>query len=52
MWAKEGNAKDIHTEMFPTYGGKYLSRKASHNWVEKFSQGHSKVADDGTEMQN
>jgi hypothetical protein len=23
-----------------------LPRKAIHNWVEKFSQGHSKVADD------
>jgi transposase len=23
-----------------------LSRKAVHNWVEKFYQGHSKVADD------
>jgi hypothetical protein len=40
------NAKDIHKEMFPVYGGKSLSRKAVHNWVEKFSQGRSKVADD------
>jgi hypothetical protein len=32
--------------MFPVYGGKCLSRKAVHNWVEKFSQGRSKVADD------
>jgi transposase len=32
--------------MFPVYGGKCLSRKAVHNWVKKFSQGHSKVADD------
>jgi uncharacterized protein YfdQ (DUF2303 family) len=31
--------------MFPFYGGKFLSRKAVHNWVEKFSQGYSKVAD-------
>jgi transposase len=23
-----------------------LSRKKVHNWVEKFSQGHSKIADD------
>jgi hypothetical protein len=29
------NAKDIHKEMFPVYGGKCLSRKAVHNWVEK-----------------
>jgi hypothetical protein len=31
-------AKDIHKEMFPVYGGKCLSRKAVHNWAEKFSQ--------------
>jgi hypothetical protein len=35
--------KDIHKEMFPVYGGKCLSRKAVHNWVEKFSQ---RFADD------
>jgi hypothetical protein len=33
-------------EMFPVYGGKCLSRKAVHNWVEKSSEGRSKVADD------
>jgi hypothetical protein len=43
---KRLNAKDINKEMFPVYGGQCLSRKAFHNWVEKFSQGHSKVADD------
>jgi hypothetical protein len=37
--------------MFPLYGGKCLSRKAVHNWVEKFSQGHSKAADNETEVQ-
>jgi hypothetical protein len=26
--------------------GKYLLHKAVHNWVEKFSQGFSKVAED------
>jgi hypothetical protein len=46
MWAKRPNSKDIHKEMFPVYGGKRLSRKAVHNWVETFSQGRSKVADD------
>jgi hypothetical protein len=46
LWAKGLNAKDIHKEIFPVYGGKCLSRKAVHNWVEKFSQGRSKVADD------
>jgi hypothetical protein len=33
--AKELNAKDIHKEMFPVYGGKCLSCKAVHNWVEE-----------------
>jgi hypothetical protein len=37
---------DIHKEMFHVYGGKYLSRKAVHNWIGKFSRGLSKVADD------
>jgi hypothetical protein len=46
LWAKGLSAKDIHKEMFPVYGGKCSSRKAVHNWVEKFSQGRSKVADD------
>jgi hypothetical protein len=45
-WAKELNAKDIHTEMFPVYGGTCLSRKAVHNWIKKFSLRRSKVADD------
>jgi hypothetical protein len=40
------NAKDIHTEMFPVYGGKCLLHKVVHNWVQKFSQGCSKVTDD------
>jgi hypothetical protein len=31
LWAKGLNAKDIHKEMFPVYGGKCLSRKAVHN---------------------
>jgi hypothetical protein len=46
LWAQELNAKDIHKEMPPVYDGKCLSRKAVHNWVEKLSQGRSKVADD------
>jgi hypothetical protein len=41
LWAKGFNAKNIHTEMFPLYGGKCLSRKVVHNWVEKLSQGCS-----------
>jgi hypothetical protein len=35
LWTKELNAKDIHKERFPLYGGKCLSRKAVHNWVKK-----------------
>jgi hypothetical protein len=46
LWAKGLNAKDVHKEMFPVYGGKCLLRKAVHNWVEIFSQGRSKFADD------
>jgi hypothetical protein len=33
--------------MFSVYDEKCLSREAVHNWVEKFSQGRSKVANDG-----
>jgi hypothetical protein len=40
------NVKDIHKEMFPAYDRKCLSRKAVHNWVEKFSQGGSIAAYD------
>jgi hypothetical protein len=46
LWEKGLSAKDIHKEMFPVYGVKCLSRKAFHNWVKEFSEGHSKVADD------
>jgi hypothetical protein len=46
LWSKGLNAKDIHKEMFPVYGGKWLSHKVVQNWVEKFSHGRSKVIDD------
>jgi hypothetical protein len=46
LWAKGVNAVDIHKEVPPIYGGKCLSCKAVHNWVEKFSQGRYEVADD------
>jgi hypothetical protein len=46
LWANGLSAKDIHKEIFPIYDGKYFSCEAVHNWVEKFSRGHSKVADD------
>jgi hypothetical protein len=35
LWVKELNAKDIHKEMFPVYGGEWLSREAVHSWVGK-----------------
>jgi hypothetical protein len=35
LWAKGLNTKDIRKDMFHVYGGKCLSRKAVHNWVEK-----------------
>jgi hypothetical protein len=50
LLAKGLNAKDIHKEIIPVYGGKCLSRKAVHSWVEKFSEGRSKITDDETEM--
>jgi hypothetical protein len=31
LWAKGLNAKEIHKEIFPFYGGKCLSLKAVHN---------------------
>jgi hypothetical protein len=46
LWAKGLNVKNIHKEMPPVYGGKFLSRKAVPSWVKIFSQGHSKVEDD------
>jgi hypothetical protein len=36
LWPKGHKAKDIHKEMFPVYGGKCLSCKAVHNWVQTF----------------
>jgi hypothetical protein len=38
LWTKELNEKDIHKEMFSVYGGKCLSHKAVHNWIEKLFQ--------------
>jgi hypothetical protein len=46
LWAKGLNAKDIYKEMFRAYGGKCLSCKSVLNWVEKFFEGCSKIADD------
>jgi hypothetical protein len=44
------NAKDIHKDIFPVCGGKCLSRKGVQNWIKKFSQGRSKVADDARKL--
>jgi hypothetical protein len=46
LWAEVLNANGIPKGIFPVYGGKCLSRKAVRSWVEKFSQGRSKVVDD------
>jgi hypothetical protein len=45
LWAKGLATKDIRKELFLVYGEKFLLRKLVHNWVEKFCQGRSKVAD-------
>jgi hypothetical protein len=45
-WAKWLNAKHIHEEIHPDYGGKCLSHKAVHSRVEKYPEGRSKVADE------
>jgi hypothetical protein len=34
LWAKGLNANDIYKEIFIVYGGKCLSRKAVHSWVQ------------------
>jgi hypothetical protein len=35
LCAKGLSAEDIRKEMLPVYGGKCISCKAVHNWVEK-----------------
>jgi hypothetical protein len=45
LWAKGLNAKYIHKEIFPVYGGKCFSLNEVHYWDEKVSQGSSKVVD-------
>jgi hypothetical protein len=46
LWTARYNAKDTHIEILPVYGGNCLPHEEVHNWIEKFSQGRSKVADD------
>ena len=45
LWAKGCAAKDIHKQMLPVYGENCVSRKSVHNWIEKFTQGRSQLAD-------
>jgi hypothetical protein len=46
LWKKGLHAKDINKKMLLLYGGKYLSPKVVHNWMEKFFKGRLKDADD------
>jgi hypothetical protein len=50
LWAKGLNARDSHKEIFPVYDGNCLSCKVVHNWVEKFSERHSIIADDALQI--
>jgi hypothetical protein len=36
LWVKGLNAKDIHKEMFPVFGEKYLWRKTVPTWWQMF----------------
>jgi hypothetical protein len=36
LWAKGRNAKDIHKDMFPVHGGKCLTGKDVHKWLQIF----------------
>jgi hypothetical protein len=46
---KELNAKAIHKETFPVYGGKCFSREVVHNLVEK--RGKRLAADEEVETE-
>jgi hypothetical protein len=43
LWSKGLNEKDFYEEIFSVYGGKCLSHKAVHNWVERHGK---RFADD------
>jgi hypothetical protein len=45
------NANDILKEIFPDYGGKCLSRKVLHNWVEKRGKNFADDEEVETEVQ-
>jgi hypothetical protein len=47
VWTEGFNAKDIYKDMFPVFGGKCLSHKAVHKWVEK----HGIYFGDGEEVE-
>jgi hypothetical protein len=47
LWTTEHNAQVSLKEYFLFTVGKYLSRKAAHDWGEEFFGGRWKVADDG-----
>jgi hypothetical protein len=50
LWVKGLNAKDIHKEISPVYGGKCLLHKAFHNWVIK-KRGKHFADDEEVEME-
>jgi hypothetical protein len=52
LWAKGLGARSIHNKIFPVHGEKCLAVKAFHNWVEKFSRGRSKAADNARPIRN
>jgi hypothetical protein len=49
LWAKGLDARGIHKEMFPVYGGKGFSLKAVHIWFEKPGKGFAD--DEGVETE-
>jgi hypothetical protein len=49
LWTKGLSEKDINKEMFTVYGGKCLSRKAVHSWVEE--RGKRFADDEGVETE-
>jgi hypothetical protein len=46
FWWKRTQCKAIHIKNIFCYGVKCLSHKAVHNWIEKFSEGLSNIADE------
>jgi hypothetical protein len=46
LWAKGMEPKNINKEMLPIYGEKCVSRQADYNWVQKFSEGRTRIEDE------